>query len=473
MPTTESSHLLTGVIEGFYGQPWAESERLELFRWMAKWGLNTYLYAPKDDLHQRAFWRERYTNRDSEQLGRLIKRCLKLGLRFVYALSPGLDISYNSTADLRCIRERFEQLSALGCKDFAILFDDIPERIKKADLKRFGSLGSAQCHVANAIFKSAREQGSRGRFFFCPTAYCGRMAAEHPEGHRYLQTVGRELLTGIDVFWTGPEIVSQEINVAHIHELQASLRRKPVIWDNLHANDYDRRRFYSGPYSGRPMELKKAVAGLLSNPNNEFLLNFVPLRSLAEFVGRDRQWDPLRSYLNSMREWLPEFAANGREPLNLEDLILFMDCFYLPHQEGQKAEELYCEAKRFVEGTPVERFRLAPLVRKRAERLRRICGRFSELRQRPLFYALSRASQELGHELDLLLQFIQFETDRKKHDAAFRPGTHLSGTYRGGVLSRLQQLLVQRPDGSFMVSDRTQKRASARKSAHRFSVFSL
>jgi len=473
MPTTGSSHLLTGVIEGFYGQPWSEGERLELFQWMAKWGLNTYLYAPKDDLHQRALWRERYTNRESEQLDRLIKKCLKLGLRFVYALSPGLDISYSSAADLRRIRERFEQLSAFGCHDFAILFDDIPDRIKKTDLKRFSSLASAQCHVANAIFRYTREQASRGRFFFCPTAYCGRMVAEHPEGQKYLQTVGRELLPGIDVFWTGPEIVSREISVAHVHELQASLRRKPVIWDNLHANDYDRRRFYSGPCSGRPTELKKAVAGLLSNPNNEFLLNFVPLRSLAKFVGCDGQWKPRQSYLNSMREWFPEFAANGRKPLNLRDLTLFMDCFYLPHQEGPQAEKLYDEVKRFVEGTPIERFRLAPLVRKRAERLRKICGRFSELHRRPLFYALTRASHELGQELDLLLHFIQFETEKKNNGVAFRPGTHLPGTYRGGMLSRLQQLLVQQPDGSFLVSDRTHKRASARKSAQRFSVFWL
>ena len=28
---------------------------------MSGWGLNTYLYAPKDDLKQRAIWRELYS----------------------------------------------------------------------------------------------------------------------------------------------------------------------------------------------------------------------------------------------------------------------------------------------------------------------------------------------------------------------------------------------------------------------------
>ncbi len=34
-------------------------------------------------------------------------------------------------------------------------------------------------------------------------------------------------------------------------QLKGILRRKPTIWDNLHANDYDQQRMYLGPYSGR------------------------------------------------------------------------------------------------------------------------------------------------------------------------------------------------------------------------------
>ncbi len=54
MATHDTVNFLAGVIEGFYGQPWTQAERFELFDWMASWGLNTYLYAPKDDLKHRA-----------------------------------------------------------------------------------------------------------------------------------------------------------------------------------------------------------------------------------------------------------------------------------------------------------------------------------------------------------------------------------------------------------------------------------
>ena len=52
-----SAEFLSGVIEGFYGQPWSRPERLELFDWMEIAHLNSYLYAPKDDLKLRARWR--------------------------------------------------------------------------------------------------------------------------------------------------------------------------------------------------------------------------------------------------------------------------------------------------------------------------------------------------------------------------------------------------------------------------------
>ena len=60
--TASSDEFITGVIEGFYNRPWTRSflsippscytrinreQRLDLFIKLGKWGLNSYLYAPK------------------------------------------------------------------------------------------------------------------------------------------------------------------------------------------------------------------------------------------------------------------------------------------------------------------------------------------------------------------------------------------------------------------------------------------
>ncbi len=446
-PTT----FLSGVIEGFYGQPWTASERMQLFDWMAAWGLNTYFYAPKDDLHHRALWREPYSALDAEPLRLLTSACRERDLRFVYGLSPGLDIHYGREAELSRLHARVEQMIALGCDDFALLFDDIPDAMDAGDLERWGSLASAQSHVANALFAWTRERRPSARFMFCPTAYCGRMAAARLGGDGYLETCGRELLPEIGVLWTGPEIVSREITVAHVQAMQAVLCRKPIIWDNLHANDYDGRRFFCGPYSGRPAELIGEIDGLLSNPNTELPLNYVPLRTLARFVAGPGPWDPRGAYRAAMEEWAPSFTTI-RESLPLEDVILFGDCYYLPYEEGPEAEALYGDACALVDRSDVS---AAAAFRGRAARLRAFCRAVTELRNRPLFHALCRRTWDLREELELLERFAARGADENGSGPAVTSDFHLPGTYRGGLVARLQQLLVQRRDGTFVRSPGT------------------
>jgi protein O-GlcNAcase/histone acetyltransferase len=414
---------------------------------MAGWGLNTYLYAPKDDLKHRAIWRELYSTSEAAPLGELIRACKQRTLRFIYALSPGLDIRYSDDADLIRLKRRLEQMLGLGCQHFALLFDDIPDRMAAEDVKAFGSFASAQSHVANALFRWTRERSPEARFLFCPTPYCGRMAERKLGGDGYLSTIGRELLPEIEVFWTGPEIISRQITVAHVRELRNILRRKPLIWDNLHANDYDGRRFYCGPYAGRAPELRSEVSGLLSNPNNEFPLNYVPLRTLAEFVRCADKWDARQAYLSAMRGWLPCFATIG-QPVTLEDLILFGDCYYLPHEEGPEAEALYGLTRSLLAKKPADWGEEASAFRRQAARLREFCIRMTELRHRPLFYALSRRVWELREELDLLERYVEFKSRGGPPGVGCRSDCHLPATYRGGLVSRLQHLLVQQPNGT-------------------------
>ena len=298
------------------------------------------------------------------------------------------------------------------------------------------------------MFRWTRERQGDARFLFCPTPYCGRMAAANLGGENYLPTIGHELLQEIDVFWTGPEIISRNIPVAHVEELRSVLRRKPLIWDNLHANDYDGRRFFCGPYAGRPPELRQAVSGLLSNPNTEFSLNYIPLRTLAEFVHCDGTWDARKAYLSAMREWRPRFATI-RESISLEDLTLFFDCYYLPHEEGPDAEALYQEVRSLLTRDPaVWTGEEINSFRQQSTRLRELCIRLTELRDRPLFYALSRRIWELREELDLLEQYIERQRVGKRSDIPSLT-SHLPGTYRGGMVARLQRLLAQQSDGTF------------------------
>jgi protein O-GlcNAcase/histone acetyltransferase len=435
---------LAGVIEGFYGPPWSPVERAELLEWMAAWRLNTYLYAPKDDLKHRAAWRELYEPSETAPLAAQIQGCRGRNIRFIYALSPGLDIRFSEPAEVERILARFDQLLTLGCENFALLFDDIPDQMRAEDRQRFGSFAAAQCHVANAAFRWLRERRPNARFLFCPTPYCGRMAERQLGGAGYLETIGQELAEAIDICWTGPEIIAREITVEHARTLQSRLRRKPLIWDNLHANDYDGRRMYCGPYAGRPAELRHEVAGILCNPNTEFPLNYVPLRTFAAFVEAPDNWEPRESYLAAMREWQPRFATH-KGPAALEDLILFGDAYYLPYEAGPEAALLWQNAKDFIIGNEAA---AGAEFLELGGRLRNFCAALAELRDRSLFYALHRRAWELREELDLLLGYVR----AKQADPAvnFHSDFNLPRTYRGGLVAELQRLLALQPGGAFI-----------------------
>ncbi|MGA1014768.1 MAG: beta-N-acetylglucosaminidase domain-containing protein, partial [Limisphaerales bacterium] len=142
-----SSAMLNGVIEGFYGPPWTDAARIQVLDWMQSLGLNTYFYAPKDDLKQRLLWREPYTPSELAMLADLRQACLSRGVDFVFALSPGLDMSYASSVDLDQLKEKYNQLRSLGVVDFALLLDDIPDGLSANDQARFADFATAHSHL--------------------------------------------------------------------------------------------------------------------------------------------------------------------------------------------------------------------------------------------------------------------------------------------------------------------------------------
>ncbi|XP_005109147.1 protein O-GlcNAcase [Aplysia californica] len=271
---------ISGVVEGFYGRPWSAEQRRLLFIWMQKSGLNTYMYAPKDDYKHRAYWRDLYSVEEAENLSFLITASKEKGVTFVYAISPGLDISFSSTKDVQALKRKLEQVATFGCEAFAVLFDDIDPELSEADRSAFQSFGSAQVSVSNEVFEHLNQPKL---FLFCPTEYCASRAVPTVATSEYLTTIGSKLLPGIDIMWTGPRVVSKRLSITSLEEIASVLKRPCVIWDNIHANDYDPRRIFLGPYDGRSPEIIPYINGVMTNPNTEFEANFVAINTLGQW----------------------------------------------------------------------------------------------------------------------------------------------------------------------------------------------
>ncbi|UXI20010.1 Exportin-7 [Sarcoptes scabiei] len=271
--------------------------------------MNVYMYAPKDDLKHRNLWRELYTVEESEQLSVLINSSKSNQILFVYAISPGLDIAYSNAKDLNALKRKLDQVKQMGCDAFAILFDDIEPELNEGDKEAFKSFASAQVSVTNEVFQHL----DNPIFLFCPTEYCSSRAVPSVQNSDYLATIGSKLNSKIDVMWTGNKVISQSICLPQIQELIDVLNRKPIIWDNLHANDYDQKRLFLGPYSDRSTKIIAYLKGVLTNPNCEYEANFIPIHSLAQW---SRCTQDLKEICNSEIK-LESGTVNG----SIEDTI--------------------------------------------------------------------------------------------------------------------------------------------------------
>ncbi len=430
-----------GVIEGFYGRPWTDTERRVLFGWLRHAGLNTYMYAPKDDLKHRVAWRERYSRDEIERLAALNRACRRFHLSFCYAIAPGLDIRFSSATDQIALRNKLEQVRSIGCRDFALLFDDIPARLNPADRRRFGSAAAAQANTANALFQWMSETRERTSLFFCPTVYCGAMASPAVTKSTYLRELGAILRPEIGVFWTGPQIVSNAISLRSIREVAAVLKRRPVLWDNSHANDYDMRRLHLGPYSGRPAALRGEISGVLLNPNRQCAANFVPVHTLGSWLRARRTALPGAAYDAALRAWFRAFEAFGPRHLRRTELRLLCDFCYLPFRFGPQARQYLNDIHRLICAPPARWGGVERRFHATREAVLRMFDILVRLRDRDLLHALYPYLWDLKETVLLLEAWVRW---RKKHPAAyarFCPTEFFSVAFRGGFAAAVERLL--------------------------------
>ncbi len=437
-----------GVIEGFYGQPWSFAQRRRLIAWMHERGLNTYLYAPKDDFKHRALWREPYGPDELSALAVLIGCCQQQQVEFVYAIAPGLDMHYATEQPV--LRRKLAQMLQLGVRTFALLFDDIPHALRPEDAAEFGSFAGAHVRVANDVRSWLYRENAAARLWFCPTIYCGRFAEHRVTENAYLREVGANLAEAIEVLWTGPEIVSDTISVESVREIGAILRRPPLIWDNLHANDYDLRRLFLGPFAGRPQELRSEVRGILSNPNCEFEANFVPLHTLAAYARSSSAWDHRAALAEACAAWLPSFSCRPGRCFGRADLDLLVDLYYLPYAAGSRAEQLVADFEFLVRhpaaqwGEPWNRFQ------RTVDDIMELFGKITDLSNRELCFTFYRLMWELQAELKLMRGYLELRRTDPPAGARYTPRVHHDPRlYRGGVVARLQRLMPMDAPGAF------------------------
>ena len=279
-----------GVIEGFYGPPWAPDARLVLLEFIAARGMNAYVYAPKSDPRHRERWREPYEAPEASHFQVLAQRARGCDVRFGFAISPGLDIDYHAAPDREALVAKLAPLLDIGVDWFVLALDDIAPR---------PGLAADQAALTSWLLEALRVRDAQVRLSVVPTEYVGTRPTA------YL----RELAAGLpdeveDVMWTGPTVCSPTITPEDANAWAAALGgRRPLLWDNYPVNDGPMERsLHLGPYRGRPADLSDELAGVLCNPMVQPWASRVALATAADYLCDPGSYDPAASWARAIAD---------------------------------------------------------------------------------------------------------------------------------------------------------------------------
>ncbi|MEU0068236.1 beta-N-acetylglucosaminidase domain-containing protein [Streptomyces sp. NPDC006332] len=306
---------LRGVIEGFYGTPWTQSERLNQLDFYGRTKQNVYVYSPKDDEYLRARWRDAYPPAELGQLKELVDRAAANHVRFTYALSPGLSVCYSSDADISALTAKFDSLYAIGVRSFAIPLDDISYTKWNcdADEQAFGTgggaAGAAQAHLLNRVWQEfSAEHADLQPLEMVPTEYSD--LADTP----YKKALREKLDASVVVEWTGVGVIAPTITADQVTQARQVYGHPILVWDNYPVNDYVTSRLLLGPYTGREAGVASTATGVTANPMVQGEASRIALFTSAAYLWNPHAYDPRAAFLASVRDLAADGSSTGAAP---------------------------------------------------------------------------------------------------------------------------------------------------------------
>lgn len=299
-----------GYVEGYYGKLLSWSERCDLVSCLSSLQLNTYCYAPKEDVNHRLNWRALHSAEWQQSFQQFCSFANANGVSVVAGIAPGLDFQFGTNdhsshhvSDFNHLYSKAEKLVAAGANEILVLWDDIDDDIFSS--KNGLSEGAGHASVVNELASALGQP-----IWTVPRVY----AAEIENKNNYLEDFFAELHTQHTVLLCGNAIVPGSVSTNDLAGLSRSEAgvsvHRTILWDNFYANDYCPRRLFLGPWTGR-----ENIGEYLINPTgmpetDQLLLDIVSTTQ----------------HSHDRRNWLEVFKKHG-VPDAFEALA---DFFYKP-----------------------------------------------------------------------------------------------------------------------------------------------
>lgn len=312
-----------GIIEGYYGVPYSAEVTKDLFRFMARYKMNTYMYGAKSDPYHSRYWSEPYPETITDEqcrIGYLSSEMMKditdvahaTKVNFIWAIHPGTAFTDAADKDVNSrIMKKFESMYELGVRQFGVFVDDVGVPSDPAVLK----LGADRLTELQA---SVDEKLGGKPLHYVPQLYAYSWV-RNDVARKFFQSLSSTpdkvniYITGRAV-WTVPN--NQDLAV-----VKDFLGRSTSWWWNYPCNDNDMTKLfpmdiYSNFRDERHidnlarLERLEGTNTIIINPMQQGEVSKITLFSVADFTWNNDAFDNQRSWEAS----IPAVVGKDKAP---------------------------------------------------------------------------------------------------------------------------------------------------------------
>lgn len=303
-----------GFIEGYYGIPWSDEDRISLMEFGGKFKANTYVFAPKDDAYHSAKWTELYPEDRLAEMKKMVDAGNASKCKFVWSIHPFM---YNAITEanydqrLETIKAKFEQLYSIGVRQFGILADDASSPV------------AIQNRICKDMWAWCEEKGDVYDLIFVPQGYNKAWS-----NAQYFADLMDGMPEQVQIMWTGDSVCGW-VTQGTFDYFKQIAGREAFMWLNWPVNDINKVRMLMG--KGEVLGAGvTGFTGILTNPMQQAEASKVSIFAIADYTWNRDTFDVDKSWQDSFKyidegapDALYEFAKHNSDPSpNTHGLVL-------------------------------------------------------------------------------------------------------------------------------------------------------
>lgn len=362
-----------GVIEGYYGVPYTAEVTKDLFRFMARFKMNTYMYGAKSDSYHSRYWSEPYPTEiteDQKRIGYLTQDMMRditsvahaTKVNFIWAIHPGRAFAKADSEEvLDKIMTKFESMYSLGVREFGVFVDDVGVPTEREEMDICArNLDNLQKRIdARWNGKNTPAADRVNPLHYVPQLYCYSWST--PEGTKQFFESLSVTDPKIHIYITGRNVWSVPSNkdISHVKQY---LGRDVSWWWNYACNDADfTKLFIMDMYTNFRDEshidnlarLESQLNGtntLIINPMQQGVLSKIPLFSVADYAwntdafNNDKSWEAsLPAVVGKERAAALRKAAPYLRYFDSDGLTYLFERYKLSIKRGKPTHEALLE----------------------------------------------------------------------------------------------------------------------------------